>query len=123
MLSQKKIQKMTDIEQYKNYLVKDYLNSLNINVTKINISSRGLSKFPDLSRFKNLTELYCSDNHFTSLPALNNNLHTLYCCNNKLTILPSLSDNLINLNCSNNKLNSLPPLNDKLKFYLATTIN
>jgi Leucine-rich repeat (LRR) protein len=59
-----------------------YLNSLDSNVTEIIISSQGLTQLPDLSRFTNLTHLYCSYNELTSLPTLNDNLIFLKCDNN-----------------------------------------
>jgi hypothetical protein len=51
-----------------------YLNSLNRHVTQIIISNKCLTELPYLSRFKNITHLYCEDNNLTCLPGLNSNL-------------------------------------------------
>ena len=117
-----------------NLNIEDYLNSLPLDITKIDVSSRGLTYLPDLSRFKelihlncsyneitelpplnnNLIYLYCSENQLTGLPPLNNNLTHLYCYRNQLTELPHLNNNLIILYCSHNQLTWLPPLNNNL---------
>ena len=91
--------------------INTYLNSLPDDTTVINVSNKGLKNLPDLSRFKNLIKLYCSNNQLTSLPPLNKNLKILYCDINFLTSLPPLNENLKYLYCSNNELTSLPPLN------------
>jgi Leucine-rich repeat (LRR) protein len=95
--------------------IEEYLNSLPLNTTKIDVSDKGLTYLPDLSRFKQLTHLYCSYNYLRELPPLNNNLILLYCSRNQLRELPPLNDNLILLYCSRNQLRKLPPLNDNLK--------
>jgi len=111
-----------------------YFNSLSNDITTLNISGKGITSLPDLTRFKNLkvldcscnkltslptlpenlTELYCSFNQLASLPELNENLEVLICYNNQLTSLPELNKNLEYLDCSCNKLTSLPLLNGKL---------
>jgi len=96
--------------------IEEYLNSLPLNTTEIIVSSRGLTYLPDLSRFKELTHLYCSHNQLTELPPLNNTLTLLYCSYNQLTELPPLNNNLKHLDCSDNKLTWLPPLNNNLKY-------
>ena len=103
--------------------------------TIINLSRRGLTQLPDLSKFTNLRELDCGHNQLTSLPPLNTklqvldcghnqltslpplntNLHSLDCCKNQLTVLPRLNDNLTLLFCAYNQLTKLPILNDKLQ--------
>jgi Leucine-rich repeat (LRR) protein len=95
--------------------IETYLNSLPENVLTIDISCRGLTSFPDLTRFKNLKILNCSVNQLTYLPTLPQNLKILYCSNNQLTSLPTLPQNLTELNCYNNKLTSLPTLPQNLK--------
>ena len=85
-----------------NFNIEDYLNSLPEDTTKINVSNKNLTYLPDLSRFKNLQQLYCNDNKLTSLPPLNENLLYLHCSNNKLTSLPQLNENLEELYCNNN---------------------
>ena len=94
--------------------IETYLNSLFEDITILDISGKGIKYLPDLTRFKNLQILHCSDNKLTSLPTLPQNLNILYCFNNQLTSLPSLPQNLITLDCSNNKLTSLPILPQNL---------
>ena len=95
--------------------IEDYLNSLPLDTTKINVSGKGLTYLPDLSRFKQLTHLNCSDNQLTGLPPLNNNLKCLVCDYNQLTELPPLNNKLTHLFCGDNQLTGLPPLNDNLQ--------
>ena len=94
--------------------IEDYLNSLPLDRTKINVSNKCLTYLPDLSRFKQLRHLNCSFNKLTWLPPLNNNLKHLICSDNKLTSLPPLNNNLTHLYCHHNQLTSLPPLNNTL---------
>ena len=94
--------------------IEDYLNSLPLDTTIINVSNRRLTYLPDLSRFKQLTYLYCHHNQLTELPPLNDNLKRLNCYYNQLTELPPLNDNLQELYCHYNQLTELPPLNDNL---------
>jgi Leucine-rich repeat (LRR) protein len=104
------IKKMTEFN------IEEYLNSLPDDTTNINIFGKYVKYLPDLSRFKNLIYLNCSNNQLTSLPVLNENLKELSCSDNKLTSLPALNENLKLLNCSVNELTSLPVLNKKLKY-------
>ena len=97
-----------------NFNIEDYLNSLPLDTTSIDVSYKGLTYLPDLSRFKQLTHLYCNHNQLTELPPLNNKLTHLYCYYNQLTELPPLNDNLECLHCYYNQLTELPPLNDNL---------
>jgi Leucine-rich repeat (LRR) protein len=94
--------------------IEEYLNLLPLDTTEINVSRKGLTYLPDLSRFKQLTHLYCSDNQLTWLPHLNNNLTHLNCSSNQLTGLPPLNNTLTRLYCSSNPLTELPPLNNTL---------
>ena len=95
--------------------IENYLNSLPLDTTNIDVSGKGLTYLPDLSRFKQLTHLNCSDNPLTELPHLNDNLRYLDCNYNQLTELPPLNNNLTQLFCHRNQLTWLPPLNNKLK--------
>jgi Leucine-rich repeat (LRR) protein len=92
-----------------------YLNSLSEDILTLDISYMDIKYFPDLTRFKNLQELYCYDNELTSLPTLPQNLEKIYCENNQLTSLPTLPENLKELNCSMNYLTSIPSLPQNLK--------
>ena len=69
---------------------------------------------PNLSRFKNLRYLHCSNNNLTSLPKLNETLIELWCDNNKLISLPKL----------NTKLKSITSdLRTKIDELSASTVN
>ena len=94
--------------------IETYLNSLSEDILKLSISFRGIKSLPDLTRFKNLEELYCSYNKLTSLPTLPQNLKELNCSYNQLTSLPTLPQNLQTFICSSNQLTSLPTLPQNL---------
>ena len=96
-------------------VIERYLNSLSEDISTLDISSKGIKSLPNLTRFKNLEKLNCSNNHLKSLPALPENLKTLFCDNNKLTLLNTLPQNLEDLFCDNNKLTCLPSLPKNLK--------
>ena len=105
------------IETYLDSLSED-ISILNINFKKLltlNMISKGIKSLPDLTRFKNLIELNCSDNKLTSLPNLPQTLITLNCYNNKLTSLPNLPQTLITLNCSYNPIYKI--VNSPFSFY------
>ena len=100
--------------------IETYLDSLSEYTKVIDVSRKGITYLPDLSRFKKLKELYCHFNYLTSLPPLEK-LQILICDNNQLTSLPELNENLQKLFCSNNQLTSLPPLNEKLEVLFCHT--
>ena len=97
--------------------IETYLNSLSEYILTLNISGKckGIKYLPDLTRFKNLKTLICSNNELTSLPTLPQNLEYLSCDSNKLTSLPTLPKNLEYLYCDSNKLTSLPTLPQNLE--------
>ena len=115
--------------------IETYLDSLPEDTEEIDVSNKGLTYLPDLSRFKNLKTLICANNKLTSLPKLNNikllichknqltslppleKLEILSCSYNRLTSLPELNTNLLELFCHNNELTSLPMLNNLEKLY------
>ena len=80
------------------------LDSLPEDIEEIDVSNKGLI-YLDVTRFKLLTKLYCSNNELTSLH-LNKNLKELFCSNNHLTSL-HLNENLEKLFCYCNRLSSL----------------
>ena len=84
--------------------VETYLNSLPDDTFIIDISSKGITYLPDLTRFNHLTKLYCSNNQLTSLPTLPQTLEELGCYNNQITSLPTLPQNLQKLYCYNNTI-------------------
>jgi Leucine-rich repeat (LRR) protein len=92
--------------------IETYLNSLSEYILILGIEGEDITSMPDLTRFKNLKELYISDNKLTSLSCtlLPRSVEILYCSKNKLSFLPELTrfKNLKQLYCSINKLSSLP---------------
>ena len=97
-----------------NFNIEDYINSLPLDTTDIDVSDKRLKYLPDLTRFKQLIRLYCFNNYLTELPPLNNTLKVLVCSLNQLTELPPLNNDLTFLDCSYNQLIKLPPLNNNL---------
>jgi len=99
-----------------------YLNNLPSCTIDIDVSNKGLTYLPDLSRFKRLQVLNCQNNQLTSLPPFNPTLERVNCRNNKLTSLPPFNKNLLDIECSRNELTVLPTLNKKL-IYLDCGLN
>ena len=95
--------------------IETYLNSLPEDILTIDISCMGIKSLPDLTRFKNLKTLNCSNNELTSLPTLPQNLEILSCDINKLTSLPTLPQNLEYLSCYDNQLTLLSSLPQNLR--------
>ena len=103
--------------------IETYLNSLSEDRITLSVNSRDITVLPDLTRFKNLKELYCSFNKLSSLPTLPESLEILYCSYNQLTSLPDLTrlKNLKILHCNYNQLTSLPTtLSQSLKTLYCT---
>ena len=89
----------------------NYLNSLDIDVEVIDLSHKGLTVLPNLSKFTNLTKLFCYNNQIEKLDKLPDTLKKLYCDHNKIQKLNNLPNKLQGLDCSNNliqELNNLP---------------
>ena len=95
--------------------VQEYVNSLPDNTGSISLIKRGLTFIPDLSRFVNLKELYCSYNLLTRIPKLPESLQYVSCEYNQLNYLPDLPESLTHLTCSYNQLTYLPNLPYALK--------
>ena len=85
---------------------------------EINISYKGLTSLPDLSKFKNLKRFYCNHNQLSHLPPLPSTLQLFYCYDNQLSHLPPLPSTLQELICSNNQLTRLPPLPSTLQYFV-----
>ena len=96
--------------------IETHLKNLPSNTQSINLRDKQLTYLPDLSRFKYLRYLDCSNNKLTSLPKLNSKLINLDCSNNQITSLPELNTKLLYINCQHNQLTSLPELNTELKY-------
>ena len=92
--------------------IETYLNSLSEDILTLNIECKGITSLPDLTRFKNLKELYCYNNQLTQLPPLNESLQRLHCYNNQLVILPTLNANLQHLYYNNNLIYEIIDSND-----------
>jgi len=65
--------------------IETYLNSLSEDTLFINIGNKGIKSLPNLTRFKNLKKLICSENELNYLPTLPQNLETLNCVNNPIS--------------------------------------
>jgi Leucine-rich repeat (LRR) protein len=95
--------------------IENYLNSLNEEITTIDVAYKNINYLPDITRFKNLRILICHCNILTTLPTLPENLQELYCQCNALTSLPTLPQNLKIMVCHTNQLAALPALPETLK--------
>ena len=87
--------------------IKTNLNSLSEDILTLNVSNRSIKSLPNLTKFKNLQKLICSNNQLTSLPTLPQNLEELYCSNNQLISLPTLPQNLKVFDCNNNPISEI----------------
>ena len=85
-------------------------------ILALDLSNQGLFELPDLSCYKNLKTLVCSNNNLTSLDKLPNSVTHIYCNRNKITSLNNLPDSVTYLFCPSNKLKSL----DKLRKYITS---
>ena len=93
---------------------------INYNITKLDISSRKLTKLPDnIDEYTNLIELDCCFNEITSLDNLPPTLRILYCHWNKITSLDNLPTTLKLLYCTNNEITSLDNLPSKLEVLIC----
>ena len=93
-----------------------YLNSLSDDISTLDISSKNIEYFPDLTRFKNLEELSCSNNKLTLLPTLPPNLEELFCYNNPIYKIVNGDDSLIKIKKNIQLLNNFRHLYYCLKF-------
>ena len=100
--------------------IEEFLNSLPLDTTEIDVSGKGLTYLPDLSRFKQLTHLFCSYNELTELPPLNDTLKQLDCFHNQLTWLPPLNNKLQFLDCSDNNIKNINNIIEILRNFRYT---
>ena len=94
-----------------------YLNSLSDDTLFIDISCEGIKSLPDLSRFKTLKKLECSNNQLTSLDNLPPTLTYLDCSYNNITNLDNLTPTLTKLICYNNELKKLVSITSVISHY------
>lgn len=84
------------------------------NATIVDVHSKSISDLTGIQYFDRLQELYCYENHLTSLPSLPILLVYLDCSQNSLTSLPPLPTSLFWLDCGLNQLTILPVLPNSL---------
>jgi Leucine-rich repeat (LRR) protein len=94
--------------------MEQYLDTLSTVITELDLSNKNLIILPDLTKFKKLVKLNCSNNQITKLNNLPNTLQELWCCNNQITKLNNLPNTLQKLNCSYNQINKLNNLPNTL---------
>jgi len=58
-------------------------------VSELDLSNKGLTELPDLSKLIHITSLNCSNNQLTYITNFPPNITSLNCSNNQLTSLPS----------------------------------
>ena len=68
------------------------------NITEVDLSSKGLTKLPDLSIYTNLKKLNCSTNKLTTLYNLRQTIEKLYCSGNKITSPDNLPPTITEFN-------------------------
>jgi len=106
--------KNRDSSPTSNNLLKKYKYDTKI----LNITNKNIEGILDLSKFKYLEELDCSNNEINEIINIPTNFNYLNCSNNKITSLLNLPDEMTGLNCKKNKLKELYyPFNIKPKKY------
>ena len=90
------------------------------NITRIDVSSLGISSLKGIEMFYNLLDLFCSKNQLTALDvSKNTRLTELACSDNKLTMLDVSKNMLLEiLLCENNQLTTLNLSRNKALYYL-----
>ena len=90
------------------------------NITRIDVSSLGISSLKGIEMFYNLLDLFCSKNLLTALDvSKNTRLTELACSDNKLTTLDVSKNMLLEiLLCENNQLTTLNLSRNKALYYL-----
>ena len=98
---------MTKLECNNNQLIK--LPALPTTLKVLDVGNNGLRRLPNLSRRRQLKELYCGGNKLTYLPNLPDSLVHLACELNNICTLPSkMPSRLMILNVYGNKIKRLP---------------
>ena len=98
----------------------DYIENLDENIEILDLINNKINKIPDLSKFKNLKELYCLNCDIKELKNLPITLTVLRCDLNKLKNLDYLPISLKVIECSDNsikKIDNLPIYLQKLSCY------
>ena len=81
-----------------------------LNITELDLSYKGLTECPDLSRYTKLIKLDISNNQLTHLDNLPDGLQKLCCNFNQLIHLDNLPYGLQELYCSGNQLSHIDNL-------------
>jgi hypothetical protein len=98
-----------EVLKYQNYLSID---DIPVNVIKLSFTNLKLRELPDLTRFKHLRVIHCSNNRLTSIDNLPDNIEFIFCSNNRITCINNLPFWLSGLFCNNNRIQyikELPP--------------
>ncbi|MCC2878406.1 leucine-rich repeat domain-containing protein [Lachnoclostridium pacaense] len=100
-------------------------NSTPKRITRLELSSKGLSGKLDVSGLTALAYLDCSLNQLTELNVTGTALASLYCFKNQLKTLPKLDGltKLVTLNCAKNQLTTLDVTGLKVLTYLNCSEN
>ena len=103
------------IANAKTITVTEYLNNLSENVTRINLSNKGLTSIPSLARFTKLKTVELNGNKLTKLPEMPNGVCTIDCVDNNLETLEGLPDSVQNLFASSNNIKIIHKLPTNLR--------
>jgi hypothetical protein len=95
-------------------VTKAYLDSLEDNEETITIT-RKLTKYNNLSRFKQLKSLICSGSDTSELPSLPDTIKRLSCNCNSITQIKTLPSSLVTFDISYNSISKLPLLPNQLE--------
>jgi Leucine-rich repeat (LRR) protein len=96
-------------------VTKAYLDSLEDNEETITIVYSKLTKYNNLSRFKQLKSLICSGSETSELPTLPDTIKTLRCNCNTIIKIQTLPSSLVNFDISYNSISKLPSLPNQLE--------
>lgn len=94
---------------------KTYLDGLENTEETITVTNSKLTKFNNLSRFKQLKSLICSGSDTFELPKLPDTIETLWCNSNSIIQIQSLPSSLVTFDISYNSVSKLPTLPKQLE--------